>query len=186
MEVDEALAHVLERGADDDLVVVHGGEFVTAADLDDRQVDVVLFHLAIRVAHGAQQLDTADLEPDDVVRVIYHAHLVGLRVSDTHTRVVRGDDVGHRPLHSGLRFSRNDDTPSRKSSVARIFAFSLTANWICSSSSDCANALSRRLVARNDAGEFSTSEAAKSCTRGMSWSGATTSVASPYSSACCA
>jgi len=41
----------------------------------------------------------------------------------------------HLPDQFGLRFSRKECTPSRKSAVARMRAFSLTAATICRSNS---------------------------------------------------
>jgi hypothetical protein len=67
---------------DEDLVVVARGGLVAQLHVDDGDVAVVLLlHVAIAEAERAQQLDAADLEPDDEVRVVDHAHLVGLGVA---------------------------------------------------------------------------------------------------------
>src|SRR5450631_1652941 len=41
----------------------------------------------------------------------------------------------YRPVQRGFRFSKNELTPSRKSSVVRMRAFSSTASAICRSNS---------------------------------------------------
>src|SRR5580704_39810 len=108
-----------------------------------------------------------------MVRVIDDAHLVGLGIADANARLVHdrrrfcrfaghiGPAVIHsRELHLGLRFSRNDEMPSRKSGVDRTAAFSRTAISICASNSGRATLLSSRFVWNSEPGLFSMSCAA--------------------------
>src|SRR5271165_4861838 len=77
------------------------------------------------------------------------------------------------PVQHGLRFSRNELTPSRKSAVVRMRAFSSVAAAICRSSSAAEYRLRRRLVASSEAGLFCKRLAANWRVRGMSLSGGT-------------
>src|ERR1700745_3334088 len=99
-----------------------------------------------------------------MVRVIDDAHLVRLGVAHAQPGFIEFIMMvrTHFPVHTGLRFSRNDMIPSRKSAVVRIAAFSRTAASIWASSSARACAVSNCLVARNEAGLFSISKAANS------------------------
>src|SRR5262245_2364447 len=81
-------------GPDLQLVVVPRGTRVFAMCFDHRQRNTSLFHLAITPAERPQQIRARDLEPHEVVRVVDHAHLVGLGVADAHRRR-RGLDDGH-------------------------------------------------------------------------------------------
>ena len=54
--------------------------------LDDGQLKARVFHLAIGPAELSQQIRPAHLEPDEVVGVVHHAHLVGLRITHAHGR----------------------------------------------------------------------------------------------------
>src|SRR5882672_6724491 len=95
---------------------------------------------------------------------------VGAELADMEASRIpaRGLLVDHFPVHLGLRFSRNDVMPSRKSAVVRLCAFCAmeSANW---RSRSCAmKLLIRALVARMDAGLFPCSDAASSRARGMS------------------
>ncbi len=85
----------------------------------------------------------------------------------------------HFPVHRGLRFSRNELTPSRKSAVVRMRAFSSTAAAICRSSSSEEICFSRRLVASNEAGLFCNRLAANSRARSSSLSGCNHLVGQP-------
>src|SRR6266536_2062699 len=140
----------------DNLVIIVHRSLVAAAGIDDGDEAVVLgFHLFIGEAKLAQQFDASYFEPDKVVRVIDHTHLIGFGVSDANAGFVyrraglgRGqcNVLAHWPVHFGLRFSRNDVMPSRKSAVARMPAFSWMAASICESSSARAWSVSRRFV----------------------------------------
>src|SRR5581483_3237728 len=95
---------------------------------------VFTFHILVREAQLPQQFHPAHLEPDEVIRVIYHTHLVGLRVTHPETRLVHlplAVPIAHCPLQRGLRFSRNAAIPSRKSGVERMAAFSRSAVSRC-------------------------------------------------------
>src|SRR5579884_3184360 len=102
--------------AHDDFVIVTRRSFVTASRINyGDKATVVSLHFAIRKPESPHQLHAADFKPDKIVRVIDHTHLVGLRIAHTKPHLVRVP--AHLPLQRGLRFSRNEVTPSRKSSV---------------------------------------------------------------------
>src|ERR1700730_4615377 len=106
---------------------------VAAADVDDDDVAVVLnFHALVFDAQRAHHFHAADFKPNEVICVIDHAHLVRLCVAHSYRRVVmlvglHDRDYSYLPCQTGLRFSRNDATPSLKSGVQRIRAFSRMA-----------------------------------------------------------
>src|SRR5438270_11296972 len=95
--------------------------------------------------------------------MVNDAHLVGLCVAHTQPSFVYRMMVvaAHLPVHTGLRFSRNDEMPSRKSSVSRMLALDRTASWICASISSRAWSVSSFLVAKREAGLFSINIEAK-------------------------
>src|SRR4029077_4518908 len=191
-EVNHGLADVLQTRANDDLVIVQRGSLVAATGVDYRDEAVVLLlHIFVRKPKLPEEFHTTDFEPDEMVRMIDDAHLVGFGVTHANARFI---DCGERidgghvefawsghpcELHLGLRFSRNDEMPSRKSAVERMAAFSRTAASIWVSSSARAAALSRRLVYSRDAGLFSISCAASSRARVINASAATTSFTKP-------
>src|SRR5258706_13904343 len=88
---------------------------------------------------------------------------VGAELADMEASRIpaRGLLVDHFPVHLGLRFSRNDVMPSRKSAVVRPCAFCAmeSANW--RSRSRALTLLVRALVAPKDAGLFSGTAAAR-------------------------
>src|SRR5262245_30102897 len=90
-----------------------------------------LLHGAVFEAELAHQLHTPDLEPDGEVRVIHHAHVVGLGVANAQFGFA-GDF--YFVVHLGLRFSKKLVMPSLKSAVWRMAAFSRTACATCLSS----------------------------------------------------
>src|SRR5690242_14036866 len=112
-----------------------------------------------------------------MVRVIDHAHLIGLGVADTQAdlRYV----LAHLPLHCGLRFSRNEVTPSRKSAVCRMAALSRTPCSIWESSCERMKPLINFLVSRTELGLFSIICAASSRARSISFSDSTISLTRP-------
>src|SRR5438552_15669038 len=119
--------------AHDDLIVVANGCLVAATRVHDRnKATVILLHLAIRKSEVPQQFDPPDLEPDEMVRMIDDPHLVSFGIA--HAQPHLAPAIAHLPLQRGFRFSRNEVTPSRKSAVWRIWAFSCTACSICISS----------------------------------------------------
>src|SRR5258707_924174 len=113
-------------------VVARGG-MVAAAHVGDNDVAVVFdFHALVFDAQRAHQLHATDLKPNQIIRVIDHAHLVGLRVAHAYCSVVMLEglheiDYSGLLCQTGLRFSRNDATPSLKSGVQRMRAFSRIA-----------------------------------------------------------
>src|SRR5580658_7212483 len=119
-------------GANDNLIVIASRSLVTAAGIDDSDAAaIVLLHFTIGEAQLPQQFHPANFKPHKVVGMIDHAHLVRLCISHPHAGLTDRRTVvrsfAHSPLQRGLRFSRNEETPSRKSGVARIAAFSRTA-----------------------------------------------------------
>src|SRR4051812_37831378 len=162
----------------DYLVVVSSGSFVAAARIHHGdEASIVVFHVAIRKSQLAQQFNTSHLEPYEMIRVINHSHLIGFCVpySDSYFAPL----FAQCPLHRGLRFSRNEVMPSRKSSVCRMPAFSSIACSNCSSSVSAMNPFTSCFVSRKDVGLFSPSCAASARARACSWSAATTSFTNP-------
>src|SRR5437667_12274781 len=97
--------------ADDDLVVIAGRGFVTAASVNHSDAaTVLLFHVSVGKAELAKKFDAPDLEPYKIVCVIHHPHLIGFGIA--HTNRGFGNASVQFPLQFGLRFSRNDATPS--------------------------------------------------------------------------
>src|SRR5271169_5167943 len=112
------------------------GSLVAAASVDDSDEAVVFgFHILITEAELAEKFDSAHFKPNEVVGVVDDAHLIGLGIAHADTGLVHrwartadGCRIStHCPVHLGLRFSRNAVTPSRKSAVARMAAFSRMA-----------------------------------------------------------
>src|ERR1700733_1241473 len=155
---------------------------------------VLLFQPLIIQPQLTDQLHPSHLKPNQVVRVIHHAHLIGLGIPHPHpclTYTFLRHSFTHpdslpnwRPClthlpHTGLRFSRNEDTPSRKSCVDRASAFAASAAAIASSSKALFCPASSRLVAANDCGLFAFNASASSRVREASSSGSTTSFTNP-------
>src|SRR5579864_9137992 len=185
-ESNHRFAYRLQPGAYNDFLIVINRRTVPALDLDHRdEKSVFALHVAIRKSHLPHQFHTAHFEPDEVVRVIHDTHLIGFRVTHTQPRFVRGGVmVGtHFPVHIGLRFSRNDVIPSRKSAVRRIAAFSRTADSICASRSMRAWSVITCFVARSEDALFSISNAANSRARAIRVSAGTISLISPMRAA---
>src|SRR6266576_1143684 len=186
VESNHRFAYRLQPGAHNDFLIVINRRTVAALDLDHRdEQSVFALHVAVRKSHLSHQFHTAHFEPDQVVRVIHYTHLIGFRVTHTQPRFVRGRVmVGtHFPVHTGLRFSRNDAIPSRKSAVRRIAAFSRTAASMCASSSIRAWSVSNCFVARREDALFSISTAANSRARAIRVSADTISLISPIRAA---
>src|SRR5450631_58583 len=146
-EVNHFLPDVFQVRAHDDLVIIVYGSLVAAAGIDYSDEAVVFaLHIFIAEAELAKEFHPSHFKPDEVIGVINNAHLVGFSIADADpsfihrrwgTYVDRCRCVGivHRPVHFGLRFSRNDVMPSRKSALSRMPAFSRMAASICESSS---------------------------------------------------
>src|SRR3984893_19500023 len=148
--------------AHDDFIVITRRSLVAAARIDHGDAAAIFcLHVAVGKTELPQQFHSADFKPNEVIGLIDNPHLVGFRVAHPNTSLsdhrVMVLASTHSPFHTGLRFSRNDEMPSRKSAVARISAFSSTADCICASSSTRAWLLRRRLVETSDAGLFSMS-----------------------------
>src|SRR5262245_29776524 len=131
---------------------------------------VILFHGAILQAKLPHEFHAAHLKPDGKVRVIDHAHVVGLGIAYAEPGLA--DDI-YFVVHFGFRFSRKLVTPSLKSAVWRMAAFSSIARASCRSSWSLTKLESRALVARNEAGLFAINCLATSRARAMSRSWAT-------------
>src|SRR6266496_1339120 len=118
-------------GTHDDLFVIAcRGPIAAAGIRHGDETAVVLFHIAIGKTKLAQHLDAPDFEPHKMIGVIDHAHLVRFRITHAYASFANLARA-HFPLHLGLRFSRKDEMPSRKSSVVRIPALSWIASAIC-------------------------------------------------------
>src|SRR5882724_8479473 len=118
-----------DAGADDQEFVVAGGMMIAAVDVGDDDEGVVLsFHQFVIKAEGAHQLDAADLEPNQVVRVIHHAHLVGLSVAHTDGYIVIFEHSRFSSMHEMRRpwkllraKKRLHPTVNRGAAAERIF-----------------------------------------------------------------
>src|ERR1039458_894463 len=188
------LANISQGSSYDHFIVVTCRRLVAAARVHHRDAaSIIGLHVAIREPQLAQKFHPAHFKPHKMIGVVYDSHLVRFRVSHPHpglrncvTVIVPVAHFPLRPLSAiyvspqrGLRFSRNAEIPSRKSSVVRMAAFSRTAALICSSSSACAYRLRSRLVARSDVGLFSISCPASSFARSMSLFANTISLINP-------
>src|SRR5215469_12048452 len=137
---------------------------------------VFFLHSPILQTELAHQLHAPNFKPDGEVRVIHHAHVVGFRVADAQPGLARRH---YFVVHLGLRLSRKLVTPSLKSAVWRMAAFSWMARASCRSSWSLVKLESKALVTFNEAGLISISSRASWWARVMSWSGATTSLTKP-------
>ncbi len=106
---------------------------VTAVQIRNHDAAVVFdLHALVFKAQRAHQLHAANLEPHQIIRVINYAHLIRFRVAHAHFRVMIFNHshvpyFSESPCQTGFRFSRNDATPSWKSGVQRMRAFSRIA-----------------------------------------------------------
>src|SRR5579859_1067115 len=82
------------------------------------------FHFLVAESQLPHQLHARHFKPHKEIRVVDHSHLVRFCVAHANGCFA---GHGHRPRHSGFRFSKNDAKPSRKSAVRRISALSRTA-----------------------------------------------------------
>jgi hypothetical protein len=129
-KVDHRVAYIQQLRPHQNLFVIARRGAVAAFGLGHGdEASILALHVTIGKAQLPQQFDASHLEPDEMVGVINHSHLIGLGV--THAQPGFIDRLWvirvHFPVHTGLRFSRNDTMPSRKSAVVRIAAFSRTA-----------------------------------------------------------
>src|SRR5207248_3025925 len=174
----QRFANVLHVRAHDDFIVISCWSLVTAARIHHgNEAAVILFHVAIGKSQLPQQFHAAHFKPDEMIGVIDHPHLIGFRI--THSQPHLANMITHFPLQRGLRFSRNDVTPSRKSAVCRIAAFCSIACSICRSSASAMNPFTSFFVARTDDGLFSVSCPATSRAREIRRSAAIISFTRP-------
>src|ERR1019366_9438343 len=141
-----------------DLVIIVHGSLVAAAGIDYGDEAVVFaLHIFIAETELAEKFHASHFKPDEMIGVIDDSHLVGFGIADADASFVHRRRAtcidrhrcmwpAHRPVHVGLRFSRNDSIPSRKSALSRMPAFSRIAASICESSSARACSVNRRLV----------------------------------------
>src|SRR5208282_3322496 len=143
-EADHSRPNMLQARAHDDLVIIVHGSLVAALGIDHGDKAIVFkLHFFVAEAELAQEFDTSHFKPDEMIGVIDDAHLVGFCIADADSSLIRCRcrgrfliyETAHRPVHFGLRFSRNDSMPSRKSALWRMPAFSRMAASICASSS---------------------------------------------------
>src|ERR1700682_4335068 len=131
------------------LVIIVYGSLVAAAGIDyGNEAVVFALHIFIAEAQLAEEFHTSHFKPDEMIGVIDDAHLVSFGIADANASFIHRHGRGliyierhrcmgpaHRPVHFGLRFSRNASIPSRKSALSRMPAFSRMAASICVSSS---------------------------------------------------
>src|SRR5271154_1463241 len=189
-------------GAHHQQIVKTRGPLETAVRIGDHDVTVILaFHFFIFKSQLAAQIHAAHFEPGEIIAVVHHSHLVRFGVAHTNCSFAvfhncLGNCSGrqkvapaceadsrrrrtHCPVHLGWRFSRNEASPSRKSSVARMSAFSLVAISISCAISFSSYSSSRRLVRRRLVGLDSRNFAATSCALFSKSSAGTISVTIP-------
>src|SRR6266478_408170 len=179
--------------AHNNLVIIVYGSPVAAPGIDYGDETVVFaFHIFIAETELAEEFHASHFKPDEMIGVIDDPHLVGFGIADADASFIHRHSRGliyfdrhrcmlpvHRPVHFGLRFSRNDSIPSRKSSLSRMPAFSRMAASICASSSGRACSVRRRLVLERESGLFSVNWAASSRARSSNFSGGTISLIRP-------
>src|SRR4051812_18218671 len=79
-----AAADLTDSGANGQVLVVEGGLFVATVGLGDHHKGVVLIlHLFIGKTTGSAEIAPTGFEPDQVVGMMYDAHLVRFSVTDT-------------------------------------------------------------------------------------------------------
>src|SRR5437899_5529313 len=169
--------------AHNNLVIIVYGSLVTAAGIDyGNEAVVFALHIFIAESELAEKFHASHFEPDEMIGVIDDPHLVGFGITDADASFIhrhRCMPPAHRPVHFGLRFSKNASMPSRKSALSRMPAFSRMAASIWVSSSTRACSFSRRLVLERESGLFSANWAASSRARSSNFSGGTRSLISP-------
>src|SRR3954454_8480039 len=112
--------------ADFYLFVISGRSLVAATRINHGdETSIFLFHLPVGEPELPHKFDSPDLKPDEVIGMINDSHLVGFRIANANTgfryRAMLGTrGSAHHKLQRGLRFSRNEVIPSRKSVVVRI------------------------------------------------------------------
>src|SRR3984957_11833573 len=171
---------------------------IPAVRFRHHQKTIVLnFHLLVFESNLPAKLHASNFKPREIIPVVHHAHLIRLRIPDADSRIgeflqdrtliaagsILVRVLAHCPVHFGSRFSRNDVTPSRKSAVARISAFSRVASSISARISASLKRRSSRFVRRILVGLAAISCAAISWARSRSFSAGTTSVINPIRSA---
>src|SRR6185437_8045112 len=134
------------------------------------------FHFLVAESQLPHQFHARHLEPHEEIRVVDHSHLVGFGVAHANSRFARD---GHWPRHSGLRFSKKDDKPSRKSTVRRISALSRIATARSRSISFSFERKIMRFVSRKLVGLEAISDCASSRADSISFSCGTNCVTSP-------
>src|SRR5216684_5649546 len=160
---------------------------VPAVRIGHHNVAIVFnFHAFVLDAQRAHQLDAADLEPDQKIRVINHAHLIRLRVAHANYRVMIFNHshvpyFSESPCQTGLRFSRNEASPSWKSGVQRMRAFSRMARSKSWSTPAAADDTKSRLERARLLGLAAINVSASSCARSIKRSAGTTSETRPNS-----
>src|SRR5258708_6656050 len=190
-EADYFLSHMFQIRENNNLVIIVYGSLIAAAGIDHGDEAVVFaLHILIAEAKLAEEFHPSHFKPYEMISVIDDPHLIGFSIADADTRLIHRRRIFypgrhrciaplHRPVHFGLRFSRNDSIPSRKSSLSRMPAFSRMAASICASSSSRACSVSRRLVLESESGLFSANCAASSRARSSNLSAGTISLIRP-------
>ena len=75
---------------DHQLIVVSRRRLVSRRGLNHGNPATILrFHLLVAETALPHQFHSPNLEPDKIIRVVHHAHLVGLRIAHAHARLAR-------------------------------------------------------------------------------------------------
>src|SRR5215469_10700722 len=92
-ELYERAAKKFDSSTHENLIVITRRRLEAAPNFSYGDVAVVLLlHQAVLKAELAQEFDSSNLEPDNVIRMVNHAHLVGLRVA--HANMGLTDVIG--------------------------------------------------------------------------------------------
>src|SRR5229473_3367668 len=160
---------------------------ITTVHVGYHNVAVILFfHLFVFHAERPHQLNAAHLEPHQKVRVIHHAHLVRLRITDAHFCIMIFEHsnlsaYSGLPCQTGLRFTRKEARPSLKSGVQRMRAFSKTARSRSASTLAAAAEVINRFARERLAGLAAIKRSASSFERARRCSAETISLTRPIS-----
>ena len=102
IEGDAAGADLRQRRANANEIVVACGRVKARRQLGDGEADSRALDVGVAHAAGPNEVGSSDLAPHEIVRVIDHTHLIGLRVPHAKLDVVvRKDDGGRRCRRAG-------------------------------------------------------------------------------------
>src|SRR5579883_737113 len=147
-EANAAPAGFAHARADTQHIVIARRPQIAAMRFGYRDEGIALgFHLFVDDAFFAHVFDASNFEIREIVAVVDHAHLIGFLITNPCERFGKFVHDLRPSCQRGWRFSRNAESPSRKSGVERMATLSATASSMRRSISASAVRTSRRLVA---------------------------------------